>query len=627
MESVDTQLSYCESYFQYIRRKSSEVKVGNLIMGGSYPIRIQSMTTTNTLDTKASFEQSKRIIEKGGELVRLTTQGRREARNLREIKQLLRDNGYNTPLVADIHFNPNAAQIAAQIVEKVRINPGNFADGSKKFRTVSTDEITWNNGIKIVKEKFIPFLEVCKRNNTAIRIGANHGSLSDRIMSKYGDTPEGMVESCLEYLRICKEQNFSDVILSIKASNTRIMVHTVRLLVARMYQENMKFPLHLGVTEAGEGEDGRIKSAVGIGALLIDGIGDTIRVSLTEEPENEIGVARFMVDYILQFKDEDLVSGRSFTGFNPYDYKRRETISIKNIGGDYSPIVIYKTGEENYLNEKGIKPDYILCDTSLQVQHYSPNNRVICPLTLYNNIKEKTNCFPLYTAKEYLSDYRISDKLNFLQLSHNQIDSEIIRKLEESPSTAVIIKSNRSTSVYEHRSFIWELQNNGLQNPVIISKSYSEIDLEKFQLKASIDTGILFLDGMADGLFIINENIQNEALILTQFNILQASRVRFSKTDYISCPGCGRTLFALQDVTAQVKQRTSHLKNLKIGIMGCIVNGIGEMADADYGYVGSGPGKVSLFKQKELIKKNIPADEAIEELIKLIKDHGDWSDT
>jgi (E)-4-hydroxy-3-methylbut-2-enyl-diphosphate synthase len=623
MQSPNKDVRYCENLFQFTRRPSSEVTIGNLKMGAAHPVKLQSMTTTNTLDTQSTVEQSIRIIREGGELVRITTQGRREARNLENIHQQLREQGYTTPLVADIHFNPNAAEIAATIVEKVRINPGNFVDGAKKFREHDTSDEAWLEGIEQIKEKLVPFLNICKTHNTAIRIGTNHGSLSDRIMSRYGDTPEGMVESCMEYLRICRDENFHQIVLSIKASNTRIMVHTVRLLVAKMKDENMYYPLHLGVTEAGNGEDGRIKSAVGIGALLADGIGDTIRVSLTEDPEKEIPVARLLANHFEGLINHAPVKPCEPFNFTPFQYNRLKTKSVLNIGNLHQPIVIQSIDEQSciILNQND-KPDYIFCRDKSMVEKHQAKHAIICPFDVSKTIASKTNVYPLININEIES---IDESQTvFIKISLSDINPEAISQLKAKPNSIIVATSTHINSLGEYRSIIWQLQQAGIQQPVILNRTYTESQSDAMQIKSGAELGILFLDGMADGLWVENTHLDQSQLLSIQFGILQASRVRFSKTEYISCPGCGRTLFALQEITKAIKERTSHLKGLKIGIMGCIVNGIGEMADADYGYVGSGPGKVSLFKQKELIKRNIPTQEALDELILLIKEHGDW---
>jgi (E)-4-hydroxy-3-methylbut-2-enyl-diphosphate synthase len=624
MTPTDDSLMYCESYFKYSRNQTADVVIGNIGVGGNNPIRVQSMTTTNTLDTEATVEQSIRIIEAGGELVRMTTQGRREANNLKHIHEMLRHRGYNTPLVADIHFNPNAAEIAARLIEKVRINPGNFADGAKKFREHDTTEDAWQEGLATIREKLIPFLAICKANGTAIRIGTNHGSLSDRIMSRFGDTPEGMVESCMEYLRICREEDFHRIVLSIKASNTRVMVHTVRLLVARMKQEGMSYPLHLGVTEAGNGEDGRIKSAVGIGALLLDGLGDTIRVSLTEDPEDEIPVARQLVNHIANLEMHEPIIPVDTQGFSPFSYQRRSTYRVDGIGGNQVPVIIHQVGNKAIdFDNLTLKPDYYYCDDVQQVETLLEKGcKVLVPYGKASHLSDANGCFPVLKPLEFKNFE--GNRTVFVKLAYGELNHEMIEKLRSYPDAVVLATAQNINGMAEQRALIWALQAGGLKNPVVIYREYVDEEIDVFQLKSATDTGILFLDGLADGLFIRNAQLTDEVVISTQLAILQASRVRFSRTEFISCPGCGRTLFELQQVTAAIKTRTSHLKGLKIGIMGCIVNGIGEMADADYGYVGSGPGRISLFKQKELIKRNIPTEQALEELIALIKEGGDW---
>lgn len=562
---------------QYHRWRSREVSVGELTIGGDAPIRVQSMTNTDTNDTVASVQQAMRIVDAGGELVRLTAQGSKEAENLGRIRKDFRKAGYSAPLVADIHFNPRAALVAAEQVEKVRINPGNFVDAAKRFKTIEYTDSEYLEELANIRYKFIPFLALCTKNNTAIRIGVNHGSLSDRIMSRYGDTPEGMVESCMEYLRIANEIGFKDIVLSIKASNTRIMVHTVRLLLRTMQEEGMNYPLHLGVTEAGDAEDGRIKSAVGIGALLVDGIGDTIRVSLSEDPELEIPVAKTLVDYINNRENHDKIQDFDTALYDPFSYNKVMSKSVGAVGGGQLPVVV---GSKKLKGD--LQADLIFDGEAL-----------------------------LYNGKE----------LNFLLISSDLNEDELSKINDQT----VLILSSYHKNIHAYlRSMRFRLLGKGINNPVIFKLSYDEPDKEAFMLKAAADAGILFLDGLADGLWLINQQQKEETLIETSFSILQASRDRMTKPDYISCPGCGRTLFNLQKTIARIKDKTAHLKGLKIGIMGCIVNGPGEMADADYGYVGAGKGKISLYKGKECIEKNIPEDEAVEKLIKLIKDHGDW---
>jgi len=576
--------------FQYTRLKTHPVKVGTIEMGGNNPIRIQSMTNTNTLNTQESIAQSLRIIKQGGELVRITAQGIREAENLQHIKNGIRDAKCNVPLAADIHFNPKAAFVAASIVEKVRINPGNFVDKRADFTRIEFTDEEYKSELKKIEEQLIPLIHICKANKTALRIGVNHGSLSDRIMSRYGDTPDGMVESAMEFLRICVKENFENIVVSLKSSNTRVMVQANRLMVARMQDENMYFPLHLGVTEAGEGEDGRTKSAVGIGTLLADGIGDTIRVSLTEPPEDEIPVAKKLVSFVEEKANHQKIEIVNPVPVDFFNNKRRETITVGNIGGNKLPIVVGNTDDYNDL-----PPDVIFTGDKLIQNLSDPESE------------------------------KKSTELKFIVTENSSLDSEMIQKIINENNLVVILESKNRNAFADQRAAIFKLINANCKAPVIIKRSFTEKHLEDLQLKAASEIGGLFIDGLADGIWIENEGtISNQEIINTSFGILQASRVRMSKTEYISCPGCGRTLFDLQKTTAEIRKQTSHLKNLKIGIMGCIVNGPGEMADADYGYVGAGPGKINLYKNKEVIKKNIPEEKAVEELIQLIKDCGDW---
>jgi (E)-4-hydroxy-3-methylbut-2-enyl-diphosphate synthase len=626
MDASTAPLNYCNDLFSYHRRQTVEVMVGNVGIGGTNPIRLQSMTTTNTLDADETALQAMRIFDEGGELVRVTTQGRREARNLENIRAILNQRGYNGPLVADIHFNPNAAEIAASLIEKVRINPGNFVSGAKKFREMDTSDEAWQEGIDAIKEKLLPFLEICKQNGTAIRIGVNHGSLSDRIMSRYGDTPEGMVESCMEYLRLCRQANFHQIVLSIKASNTRIMVHTVRLLVATMAQEQMSYPLHLGVTEAGNGEDGRIKSAVGIGTLLADGIGETIRVSLTEDPEKEIPVAKKLVNHFSKLTHHAPIASVEPVGFTPYAYKKLSTKSILNVGGANTPVVIQTVDTlKSAILDSAPCPDYY-ATTDWDTANWlvASKKRTILPIAMVAKLGKPSVCYPLIEANELALIEK--EAIAFLKISLTDITPSLVELLKTYPSVIIIAHSTHANVLAEMRAFIWTIQANAVTNPVVIYRKYTAANAEDLQVQIGAELGALFLDGMADGVYAENIAIDDTQLLSAQYGLLQASRVRFSKTEYISCPGCGRTLFALQEITEQIKQRTSHLKGLKIGVMGCIVNGIGEMADADYGYVGSGPGKVSLFKQKELVQRNIPTEEALEALVALIKENGDWKE-
>ena len=608
--------------FNYSRRQATEVNIGATPMGGTNPIRIQSMTNTVTMDTEACVEQAKRISEAGGEYVRLTTQGVREAENLMNINIGLRSQNNTTPLVADVHFNPNVADVAARYAEKVRINPGNYVDAARTFKHLEYTDEEYAQEIEKIRARFIPFLNICRENFTAIRIGVNHGSLSDRIMSRYGDTPEGMVESCMEFLRICVEENFKDVVISIKTSNTIVMIKTVRLLVAEMEKEGMAFPIHLGVTEAGDGEDGRIKSALGIGALLSDGIGDTIRVSLSEAPEAEIPVARKLVDYIEEREDHIYIPGRTAQGFNYLSPSRRPTVPIQNIGGNNQPIVIADRFDGSVEVDEQFKPDYIYCGQDL------PENRRkdIAYIVDANNWDEnEENTYPAFSYKQVMEMHFSKAKLKFFFLPYMAVERETIAALRMHPEVVIIAQSSHLNRLGEFRAMTFELMDAGIQNPVVFFQFYEEEEAENLQIKAAADMGALIFDGLCDGIFLFNQGtLSHELVDATAFNILQAGRARISKTEYISCPGCGRTLYDLESTIARIKEATSHLKGLKIGIMGCIVNGPGEMADADYGYVGAGRGKISLYKKKECIEKNIPEEQAVEKLIELIKQNGDY---
>ena len=547
--------------FNYRRRLSHIVRIGGTPLGGPEPIRVQSMTNTSTMDTEASVQQVLRIAEAGGEYVRLTTQGTREAENMREINAGVRLAGCNVSLVADVHFNPKVAEVAACYCEKVRINPGNYVDAARQFKHLEYTDEEYQAELKKIEDRLIPFLQICREHHTAVRIGVNHGSLSDRIMSRYGDTPEGIVESCMEFLRICVREQFMDVVISIKASNTVIMVQSMRLLVTKMTQEGMSFPVHLGVTEAGEGEDGRIKSAVGIGALLQDGIGDTIRVSLSEAPEKEIPVARFLVDYVTSYRKEadlpvpaDVQAPADYNWLKP---ERRQTTRVGEIGGGQVPVV--------------------------------------------------------------LDEIPVTGAISANPFNFTPETAEFLRK---HPEVVVVSHPQTVNRLGEHRALALAMMNLGLKNPLLVYQEYAETDLEHLQLKAAADTGILFIEGLADGIILQNHapGISVEVVRDLAYSILQAARARFTKTEYISCPGCGRTLYDLEGTIARIKAATAHLKGLKIAIMGCIVNGPGEMADADYGYVGAARGKVSLYKQKVCIEKNIPEEEAVERLLRFIEE-------
>ena len=641
-EAMNTNHNYCASLTAYQRYRSHEVKVGSIGVGGDNPIRLQSMTTTNTMDTDATVAQSIRMIDAGCEIVRITAPSKREAENLLNIKNELHKRGYDTPLVADIHFTPVAAEIAARIVEKVRVNPGNYAD-KKKFQEIAYTEESYQAELERIAKRFTPLVEICKEEGTAMRIGTNHGSLSDRILSRYGDTPTGMVESALEFLRICKSLDYHNVIISMKASNPQVMVQAYRLLINKMENEDMSYPLHLGVTEAGEGEDGRIKSAVGIGALLEDGIGDTVRVSLTEEPEFEIPVAKTLVERYSKRLPHDEIQSIDVNPINPFEYKKRQTKEVFNIGGKQVPVVMADFSQKNKItaaslfalgynysvpldkwNIADMACDYIFAGNNI-VDFAIPGTLGI----VYNYktwIENKgERCYPLIDAKTYLSDVELSTELNIVHVCLNDFHDAFISKLKADATVVLMIKTNNNHGMAEQRRLFMQLMNANCDTPVIIGRDYENLSEEEFQLQASTDMGALLLDGLGDGVFLRATNCGNEQMKMqTAFGILQATRTRISKTEYISCPSCGRTLFDLQETTAKIRSKTSHLKGLKIGIMGCIVNGPGEMADADYGYVGTGVGKITLYKEKEVVQRNIPSEEAVNALIDLIKTNGDW---
>lgn len=608
------------NYFNYKRRKSSVVRIGHTPLGGDYPIRIQSMANVSTMDTEAAVQQAIRMIRAGAEYVRFTAQGEREARNLGEIRRELTARGYTVPLVADIHFNPRAADAAAKEVEKVRINPGNYVDKVKTFSLVEYTDEEYAAELEKIRARFVPFLQICKEHGTAIRIGVNHGSLSDRIMSRYGDTPEGMVASCMEFLRICREENFPDVVISIKASNTGIMVKTVRLLVRTMEAEDMHYPLHLGVTEAGDGEDGRIKSAVGIGALLSDGIGDTIRVSLSEDPEAEIPVARKLVEYIREREGHTPICATEAPGYDPVTVGRRISRLTDGIGGQCLPVVISDRSDGNFEFDYSALPDYIYIGKE-DPDNLPDNFRLLVDAHFW---KDRPNAFPCFIASEVeeLKDYDVS--LKFLRLSYSDLTDRVMEVLREDKQTVVLLSTHHRNGVGAQRAAMHKLLAAGCDVPVILHREYRETEVESLQLKSAADFGTLLLDGFGDGLMMRVEGLEAMEADRCMFGILQATRARISKTEYISCPSCGRTLYDLQTTIARIKEATSHLKGLKIGIMGCIVNGLGEMADADYGYVGAGRGQISLYKGKTCVLKNIPEEEAVDRLVELIKENGDW---
>lgn len=657
---MNAEYIYCPSLVQYQRFKTREVMVGNIGIGGDNPIRIQSMTTTDTMNTMATVEQSIRMIDAGCEIVRITAPSKKEAENLANIKAELVKRGYHTPLVADIHFTPNAAEIAATIVEKVRVNPGNYAD-KKKFEEIEYTDESYRAELARIRERFIPLVKICKAHQTAMRIGTNHGSLSDRIMSRYGDSPLGMVESALEFLRICREFDYHDIVLSMKASNTLVVVQAYRLLVNKMIAEGMNYPLHLGVTEAGDGEDGRIKSAVGIGTLLEDGLGDTIRVSLTEEPELEIPVAQDLVKRYKNRIGHDNIEEITNNPLTPFEYNKRKSQEVLNIGGKNVPVVVH----DFCLKDKITPASFFALGynysvpldkwnlTDMACDYVFLGNKVIdfeVPGTLgliYNYkiwLNNRTNAYPFLNAKEYLAASELSPKMNMVYVTLPELTSALINKLKSDTTAVLMIDTYNKHGMAEQRKLFVELINNNCKTPVVVGRAYGEITPEQMQLHAATDIGALFVDGLGDGIFIAaemreaNSSIQiknnknterkncgsDKMINDTAFGILQATRTRISKTEYISCPSCGRTLFDLQETTAKIRAVTSHLKGVKIGIMGCIVNGPGEMADADYGYVGTGLGKITLYKEKNVIQKNIPEAEAVDALINLIKENGDW---
>ncbi len=616
--------------FNYHRRETSVVHIGALDMGGDNPIRIQSMTTTDTNDTEACVAQAERIIKAGGELVRLTTQGKREAENLKNINAGIRADGFSTPLVADVHFNPNVADVAALYAEKVRINPGNYVDPARRFIKHEYTDAEYAEELQKIEDRFVPFLNICKEHHTAIRIGVNHGSLSDRIRNRYGDTPEGIVESCMEFLRICKKQHFDNVVISIKSSNTVVMVRSVRLLVDTMNKEDMHYPLHLGVTEAGEGEDGRIKSAVGIGALLADGIGDTIRVSLTEEPEAEIPVARHLVDYIGRKAGHVLIPGEAYSGFDWLHPERRTTTPVDLVGGKQAPIVITSLKDGDSINATVAKSDYIYVGSKLP-KHILPAQRYIVDYQLYAQMQQDGKLVdgqwsgaewaPIFPVVAMPFVGMLKAKVKFLVLQFGTPSEEYLACLKANPNVVVVCTSNHQNRLGSQRALVHEMMTAGLNNPVVFAQMYKLNDKEEFQLEAAADMSALMMDGLTDGVWLLNEgNIATADLTDTAFAILQAGRLRTTKTEYISCPGCGRTLYDLRDTIKVIHEATKDMKGLKIGIMGCIVNGPGEMADADYGYVGAGPGKISLYRGKECVEHGIPESEAVEHLLRLINE-------
>jgi (E)-4-hydroxy-3-methylbut-2-enyl-diphosphate synthase len=664
MENVSLQQElaggYCNNLSKYSRFFTREVQIGDVPMGGVNPIRIQSMTTTDTMDTLGTVEQTIRMVESGCEYVRITAPSMKEADNLALIKKELRFRGYNVPLVADIHFTPNAAEAAARIVEKVRINPGNYAD-KKRFENIEYTHLAYQAELERIYKKFTPLVKICKEYGTAMRIGTNHGSLSDRIMSQYGDTPRGMVESAMEFIRMCEDQNYYNLVISMKASNTQVMVQAYRLLVETMVKEGMNYPLHLGVTEAGDGEDGRIKSAVGIGTLLEDGLGDTIRVSLTEDPEFEAPVAKSLADRYIQRRaaaqetEQMTLAGNDQTHmreqlniaalpYDPYAYNRRLTQPVQHIGGHHHPVVMLDVSAKNlkdpyFLTEVGYKysaglDKYNMADQACDLVYlgdqlpsfsFPGNLRQIYNYPTWLDLKDKSNCHPILSLAAYKSAALKDPILNLVQVDAGQYDLSALQSLDH--TVVLVLETNAAHGMAEQRAFFIALLKNQLQLPVIVKRTYNDITADDLMLFAATDLGALFTDGLGDGVWIdAADSVELPLINSTSFGILQATRTRISKTEYISCPSCGRTLFDLQETTQMIRSRTDHLKGIKIGIMGCIVNGPGEMADADYGYVGTGPGKITLYRGKEVVKKNVNSSFALDDLIDLIKEDGNWTE-
>ena len=656
---------YAASLKQYKRLPTREVKVGNILIGNGNPVVIQTMTTTDTMDTEATVAQTIRCIKAGAEMVRITAPSKKEAENLRNIKEELIGGGHTTALVADIHFTPNAAEIAAGIIEKVRVNPGNYVD-KKKFEQIDYSDEDYAEEIERIRTRFTPLVKICKAHGTAMRIGTNHGSLSDRIMSRYGDTAIGMVESAMEFLRIAREEDYHNIVLSMKSSNPLVMVQAYRLLIQHMQNEFGEcYPLHLGVTEAGDGEDGRIKSAIGIGTLLEDGIGDTIRVSLTEDPEFEIPVCQ---DIVKRYSAQSLAVSNAtlYTQpklpYDPFSYQKRKTVTVDNIAGNQVPVVIADFKEEKNIlpvqletigytykaeldkwNIADAAADYIYCVDSIPNFNLPGTLKVICNFNFWKNLNDKKKYFPLFTAKEFLNAQVKSTRINFVSVNVDEIQDELLEKVKAEPTSVLCIYSEAKNAMQQLRTFVANLMQQKIMCPVIISVESHENNIDDQLIDFSTTSGGLFLDGMGDGIWLRNDPtkmidkpasgrtylpVKNNHQFLnnTSFSILQAVRTRISKTEYISCPSCGRTLFDLQETTAKIRKVTHHLKGLKIAIMGCIVNGPGEMADADFGYVGSGPNKITLYRGKEVVKKNINSEVAVDELINLLKESGVWID-
>ncbi|HWB94362.1 MAG TPA: (E)-4-hydroxy-3-methylbut-2-enyl-diphosphate synthase [Puia sp.] len=666
--------SYCNSLTRYSRLKTLEVRIGDLLLGNFHPIRVQTMTTTDTMDTQATVEQSIRCIEAGAELVRITAPSKKEAENLLNIKNELRRRGYHTPLVADIHFTPNAAEIAARIVEKVRVNPGNYID-KKKFEHIEYTDTEYNEEIDRIRQRFSPLVKICKEYGTAMRIGTNHGSLSDRIMSRYGDTPIGMVESAMEFLRVARDESYHNIVLSMKSSNPQVMVQAYRLLVRKMDEEfGVCYPLHLGVTEAGDGEDGRIKSAIGIGTLLEDGIGDTIRVSLTEDPEFEIPVCK---DLVRRYENRGVSASSGLNGgplspapeipaveklpYSPYEYKRRVSRSLSNVGGTHVPIVVADFHKDGTIARQDLAAigysydapsdkwnigdaaaDYIYTGSKTIDFDLPGTLKPVCDFSTWQQLDDRAGYTPLFHDWEYDADGERSDTLNFVAIDTASPEALLVAaKLGNDPTIVLVCKSSHPFSLMSVRRFVIELMQEDLRCPIILTIDSKDTTIDEQLIHFSAGAGALLLEGMGDGIWlanhpemIVNTRISGRAYLQTKnnhqflnntsFSILQAARTRISRTEYISCPSCGRTLFDLQETTARIRSVTHHLKGVKIAIMGCIVNGPGEMADADFGYVGSGPGKITLYRGKEIVKRGVDSAVAVEALIDLLKESDVW---
>ncbi|PSR05298.1 MAG: 4-hydroxy-3-methylbut-2-en-1-yl diphosphate synthase [Bacteroidetes bacterium SW_11_45_7] len=642
MNQITATKQYRNSFTQYARFRTREVDIGGVPMGGDNPIRVQSMTTANTRDTEASVEEAIRIIEAGTDYVRLTAPSKKDAENLQNIKDEIRRRGYQTPLIADIHFTPNAAEIAAQIVEKVRVNPGNYAD-KKRFQVFELSDDEYNAELERIREKFAPLARLCKEQGTAMRIGTNHGSLSDRIMNRFGDTPMGMVESALEFVRICEEEDFHDIVLSMKASNPQVMVQAYRLLVHQMMQENMNYPIHLGVTEAGEGEDGRLKSAMGMGTLLEDGIGDTVRVSLTEEPEKEVPVCQTLVNRYDQRPSHEPIPPIDEPPFDPFNTQKRSSTEVANMGSNNVPVVVTDLSQKTLKFEEDLAAGGYLFNRPAgkwKVQEtagdyvYVGHQHVEFPLPEELNIvqdydawlssSQERNHYPLIDAERFIEAEHLSPTLNFVEVTLDDLTPSFLASIQDNTTIALVAKTDNANAMAELRRLFFELELHDIHHPVIVKRNYNGLDEDQLLLYGATDIGGLLIDGFGDGVMLQAPERNTEWLNAVAFGILQSSRMRIFRTDFISCPSCGRTQFDLQETTAKVRERTDHLKGVKIAIMGCIVNGPGEMADADYGYVGSGKGKVTLYRGKEIVKQGVDASVAVDELIELIKEDGLW---